>query len=210
MNEDILKYKLCFSKHITDKEDYTNKLNNLYTKIFTQLQVKYKNVYNLLRSSLIFYLFLIPEDILIKSTVDQIKSFFTLENIVNNSTDIQDGAFLAEDPVNESYIVEETNHLTQTYNFVSINTNINLLEYHPLVLNNIENKNKIMRKILNKLVMAIKLDLFGGSKYIDYYKEIEDSLYKTSETKNKNEINTKTTRGGIKKKIKMLKKFRSA
>lgn len=209
MNEDILKYKLYFSKHIENQVDYTNELNYLYTKILTQLQVKYKNTYNLIRSSLIFYLFLVPEDILIKSTVDQIKSLFTLENIINNSTDIGNNELMADVVIEDFDFVGESTHFTQTFNFVNINTNINLLEYHPLVLDNIGNKNKIIRKILNKLVMAIKLDVFGGSKYIDYHKEIEDSLSKTSEKKNKNEINTKTTRGGIKKKIKGMKKNQS-
>lgn len=208
----LKKYEL-FKIHFTNfLQGEKNKkiLNTLYTEIMQDLEHKYKNTYSLLRSSLIFYCFLNSEDFLIKQIPSELKKLFYLENIISNIK------INNIEKIGLEKYVEETNSsynelVDEEFCFVYITTNCNLLEYHPLVLKYPEHKNKIIKTILNKLVLALKIDICDSSSFIDFYSDIENSLdikkHQGSKNEKSNVLKSKTGRGGIKKKIKLLKKL---
>ncbi|WUR04203.1 uncharacterized protein VNE69_07269 [Vairimorpha necatrix] len=205
------KYKQLFTRYINQediknnsKDDYKHHLNIMYTEIIEELQIKYKNTAALLNSTLIFYIFLHPEKELLKKSTNEIKKVFFLNSILEN-TKLSEKDTL--DTAIEEYSTEIHSERNEIYNFVNITTNVNLLEYHPLVLKYQESKNKIIKIILNKLVLALKMDICKSEQFLDFYKSIEEGLNKKPVQRKSLQIQKKTKRGGVKKKIKILKQL---
>lgn len=204
LQQKIINYKLLFKKYLEYGCVNKNHLNKLFTDIYIELKSRYRNTFLLLKSSLIFFLFLVPEDQLLLKTSNEIKQMFYLGNIVKNCKK-EDSTNLDVNIVEYTDEVEFIEESINTYNFTRINTNVNLLEYHPLVLQYHEHKDKIIKSLINKLILAIKLDIFNSDKVIDYYSQIQMNINKPKIQVKSKEMKRKTTRGGIKKKIKLLK-----
>lgn len=202
MDEEIKKYKIYFTKHLQNEKDYTVKLNKYFNSVLSYINDEYKNIANLMHSSLMFYIFLIDRNEIIKYSLADIKKIFYLENIVQNSLCMDEYDTSEEEDL-------YTEHSLTCYDTISINTNINLLNYHPLIVNNLEKKEKLLKIISNKLILAIKIDLLSNNqnkKFVDFYGMIENSLKTRPLPKQKFEFEKKTQRGGFKKKMKFFKK----
>ena len=203
MDEEIKKYKIYFTKHLQNKKDYTSKLNKYYNIILSYIYKNYKHISNVMNSSLVFYIFLVDKNKINIYSSSDINKIFYLKNILNNSL-CNDQYDTSEEDV---YCSEHNSN--NNYDIVSLNTNVNLLNYHPLILSNLDKKEKLIKMIVNKLMLAIKIDLFRQNKsniFIDYYEMIKNSLKTQVNTKQTSEIKRKTHRGGFKKKIKNFKK----
>lgn len=80
----------------------------------------------------------------------------------------------------------------------------NLLEYHPLVIENMDKKEKIIKLLCNKILLALRLDVYGEGKFIDFYQQISEALKNEPIKENsKPKLKKNTVRGGLKKRKKL-------
>lgn len=100
--------------------------------------------------------------------------------------------------------IEEMNHLSpvEIKKLFKVGSS-NLLEYHPLVLSNIDQKEKIIKSLCNKILLAFRLDVYGKGKFIDFYKQVSESIRSEEVKDDKPKLKKNTVRGGLKKRKKL-------
>ncbi|KAF9764792.1 hypothetical protein NGRA_0272 [Nosema granulosis] len=143
----------------TFKNDPTSRSSS-FKSLLLYLSDNFKNLFNLLRSSI------------------AVNMFLSLEEDINSLTPVG---------VKKLFVINSTN----------------ILQYHPIVIQNIDKKDKVIKLLCNKILLALKLDLYGNGRFVDFYNQILEALKddKSSEMKIPKK-RKKTVRGGLKKKMK--------